>query len=44
MVLAKTETYTIHVKALNDCTEFKLCQNEQVNTDTSVSLLYIPTV
>jgi len=35
MVLAKTETCSIHVKAVNDYTEFKFCQAELINTDTS---------
>jgi hypothetical protein len=34
MVLEKTKTCIIHVKAFNDYTEFKLFQTEHINTAT----------
>lgn len=37
MILEKTETCSIHVKAVNDYTEFKFCQPKHINTDTSNS-------
>jgi len=35
MVLEKIETCSVHVQAINDYIEFKLCQTELTNTDTS---------